>query len=181
MTNDELRWANWMCLAQQGNEQAYHSLLTEISQVIAAYLTKHFGIDELVDDCVQECLITIHQARHTYDPNRLFRPWLFALVRHKAIDLLRKQNHYHSLLKQQHSLQQHSDQYMDNSQYELIADTLFAQLDPVHRDALIMTKLIGMSSAEAAEKLDISVSALKVRVHRAIKTVRKILENERYG
>ena len=35
--------------------------------------------------------MAIHLARHTYDPSRPFRPWMFAIVRHKTIDILRKQ------------------------------------------------------------------------------------------
>ena len=60
--------------------------------MIKAYLLSRFGPLEILDDCVQESLIAIHNARHTYDPNRPIRPWLYTIVRHKTIDMLRRQN-----------------------------------------------------------------------------------------
>jgi RNA polymerase sigma-70 factor (ECF subfamily) len=54
------------------------------------YLRRHFGESDFVEDCVQECLLAIHRARATFDPARRFRPWMFAIVRHKAIDMLRR-------------------------------------------------------------------------------------------
>ena len=46
------------------------------------------------------------------------------------------------------------------------------------REALTLTKLLGSSSAEAAQQLSISESALKVRVHRAMGKLKRMLEVE---
>ncbi|MFZ8528631.1 sigma factor, partial [Staphylococcus aureus] len=43
----------------------------------------------MVDDAVQDTLIAIHEKRHTYDPERPFKPWLMAVARYKWIDRLR--------------------------------------------------------------------------------------------
>ena len=45
---------------------------------------------DLLEDCVQESLAAVHKARDTYETARLFRPWLFAIVRYKTFDILRK-------------------------------------------------------------------------------------------
>ena len=47
-----------------------------------------------------------------------------------------------------------------------------------HREALVQTKIIGYSSAEAAGRLGITQSAAKVRVHRAIRKLRQLMEEE---
>ncbi|MSR13248.1 MAG: hypothetical protein EXR86_01530 [Gammaproteobacteria bacterium] len=86
---DEGRWAHWMACAQRGDQEAYGDLLREIGAAIEIYLRVRFGNMDVLEDCVQECLMAIHAARHTYDPSRLFRPWMFTVVRHKTIDLLR--------------------------------------------------------------------------------------------
>ena len=44
---------------------------------------------EAVEDVVQEALITVHKARHTYDPARPFGPWFYAIVHSRLIDVLR--------------------------------------------------------------------------------------------
>ena len=66
-----------MAQAQRGDEEAYVRLLTELADMIKAYLLSRFGPLEILDDCVQEALIAIHKARHTYDPGRPIRPWVF--------------------------------------------------------------------------------------------------------
>ncbi len=65
--SDEQRWSRLMVNAQAGNESDYRELLTELTQVIHGFLRNRFGNGHFIEDCVQETLITIHQARHTYD------------------------------------------------------------------------------------------------------------------
>ena len=79
-----------MCRANAGDQDAYERLLTEIGGVMEIYLRRRFGDADLVEECVQECLLSIHRARASYDPSRPFRSWMFTIVRHKAIDLLRR-------------------------------------------------------------------------------------------
>lgn len=174
MANDEQCWSHWMSLAQRGDEQAYQRLLVELGEVIAAYLYARFGGLEIMEDCVQECLFSVHSARHTYDPRRPFRPWLFAIVRNKAIDMLRSQHSYKSMIDRSH----YAIEEASSDQDEVAEGAVFGALNPAHREVLMLTKVIGLSIAEAARKLGVSESAVKVRVHRAIKASRKILEAE---
>lgn len=177
---DEQRWSALMVSAQLGDESDYKRLLTELSNVINHYLRSRFGRHHFIEDCVQDCLIAIHQARHSYDSRRLFRPWLFAIVRHKAIDTLRRQKSYQHLLDQQfQNGQLHTEaqpcQKIENS---MIQGSLIEALAPNYREAITLTKIIGLSTVEAASKLSISESALKVRVHRAMSRLKKLLESD---
>ena len=52
------------------------------------------------------------------------------------------------------------------------------RLTPDYRQALLMTKLHGYSMAEAASQAGVSETAMKTRVHRAIRHVRRELERE---
>ena len=79
-----------MVRSRSGDSEAYRELLTEISDVIQAYLRVRFGDPGFVEECVQESLLAVHRARASYDSRRSFRAWLFAIVRHKSIDLLRR-------------------------------------------------------------------------------------------
>ena len=176
---DEARWQTLMTSAQTGCEADYRKLLIELSAAIKYYLLSRFGPQHFLEDCVQESLIAIHQARHTYDQRRHFRPWLFAIVRHKAIDTLRRQQ------SQQQLVQQQLDEALANAQHNLAAGEadggiiqgrLLTSLSPQHREVLTLTKLIGLSNAEAAARLKISESAVKVRVHRAIGSLKRLME-----
>ena len=61
---------------------------------------------------------------------------------------------------------------------EIEADRLLKGLAPKYSQALTLTKIVGLSIAESAGKLGISESAMKVRVHRGLGAMRKLLESE---
>ena len=180
--SDEQRWSKLMANAQTGDETDYRQLLTELTDVIYNFLCSRFGKYHFTEDCVQETLIAIHQARHTYDQHRPFRPWLFAIVRHKAIDTLRKQSSRQKVTRQykgeQEVLSQGSQQ--NEADNEIIRGHLLESLSEQHREVLVLTKIIGFSVVETAEKLGISESLVKVRVHRAIRKLRKMMEADHY-
>jgi len=176
--SDEDRWANLMAGAQSGIESDYRRLLTELTGVIYNFLRSRFGNHHFIEDCVQETLIAIHQARHTYDRNRPFRPWLFAIVRHKAIDTLRRQNTRRNITSQYESEQKillQTNQQTD-VENEIIRGRLLDALSEEYRAVLVLNKIIGFSIAETAERLGISKTLVKVRVHRAIRKLRHMME-----
>ncbi len=174
---DESRWAVLMTSAQGGGEDDYRQLLTELTGAIKYYLLSRIGQQHFVEDCVQESLIAIHQARHSYDPRRRFRPWLFAIVRHKAIDTLRRQRNQQKLEQQQEQQQlQCGHGSFGDIESSVTQGRLMARLSPEYREVLTLTKFIGLSNAEAATRLQISEGAVKVRVHRAINSLTRLLE-----
>jgi RNA polymerase sigma-70 factor (ECF subfamily) len=178
--SDEHRWSLLMVSAQSGNETDYRQLLEELAGVIQKFLRNRFGSFAYIEDCVQEALIAIHQARHTYDPKRPFRPWMFAIVRNKAIDFLRQQRTrataYDHYQREQEILSQPGRDSISES--NISEGRLLELLSEQHREVLVLTKIIGFSIAETAERLGISESAVKVRVHRAIRKLRILLEND---
>jgi RNA polymerase sigma-70 factor (ECF subfamily) len=169
-----------MASAQSGNESDYRQLLGELTVVVQKFLRSRFGNRPVIEDCVQEALIAVHQARHTYNPNRAFRPWLFAIVRNRTIDTLRKQQQRDNVASQYRREQEVLTQPGGQMAYPLgVADgTLLRGLSDQHREVLVLTKIIGFSIAETAEKLHISESAVKVRVHRAVGKLRKLMKED---
>ena len=164
--------------ANEGDAQAYRELLVEVGEVIERYLRRRFGDSDFVEDCAQECLLAIHRARQSYDPARRFRAWMFAIVRHKAIDLLRRRG-----TRARHEtasvpdVELHAAPPSDPSA-GIDAAELLGRLDPKYRDALVLTKLHGHSLAEAADEMNVSVTAMKSRVSRGLRLVRALLDGE---
>lgn len=174
---DEARWSALMQSAQAGHEADYRILLNELSTVISNYLSSRIGPHHFLDDCVQETLIALHQARHTYDPCRKFRPWLFAIVRNKAVDALRKQRTAIKVEEQQSILM--AEQAAPGPEHDNIENgRLLNSLSKNDREAITLTKLIGLSTNEAATHLAISEGAVKVRTHRAINRLRQLMESD---
>lgn len=174
---DEQRWAQLMAAAQGGDKRAYERLLQELATVIEQYVQRRFGTLSFREDCVQECLLALHRGRLTYDPKRPFRPWFFAIVRNRVVDLLR--NPYVGREAPPTAV-------IDNRTHpdpsdELAAGEILTQLEPAHRDALTLTKILGYSLSEAAAHSGISESAMKSRVSRAVRAAETLLQLERIG
>ena len=80
-----------MSAAQGGDQTAYSALLKNCVPIIKAVARRSGATMDCVDDVVQETLITLHRARHTYDPGRPFIAWLSVLAQRRAVDVLRRQ------------------------------------------------------------------------------------------
>lgn len=169
---DERRWAALMIRAQAGDREPYEQLLSELGNVIEAYVRSRFGALDSLEDCVQESLLALHRGRHTWDPRKPFRPWMFTIVRHRCIDVLRR-----IPAEPAAGVEQLSAVNTDVSS-QLDSATLLRRLAPREREAVQLTKLYGYSMAEAGRRCGVTEGAMKVRVHRALRTLKKILERE---
>lgn len=166
-----------MAAAQRGDRRAYEQLLRELGSAIELYVRRRFASLMFVEDCVQECLLAIHKGRHTYNPQRPFRPWLFAIVRNRVIDLLRGNYEGNGAPGADAA---HIYAHPDPGD-ELAAGDVLDRLAPQQRRALTLTKIYGYSVAEAAAQSGISESAMKSRVSRALRAASQLLERESEG
>jgi RNA polymerase sigma factor (sigma-70 family) len=79
-----------MAAAQVGDRVAYERLLHDCIPLIKRVARGQGVRFDFIDDVVQETLLTVHQARHTYDTNRSFTAWLRTIAQRRAIDGLRR-------------------------------------------------------------------------------------------
>lgn len=170
---DELRWSSLMSDAQSGDRRAYEMLLSELGDAIEDYVRSRFGAIDVLEDCVQESLLALHRSRHTYDPRKPFRPWLFTVVRHRCIDVLRRT----PLSYTGYDTERLRPADTDLSS-QLDSASLLGRLAPKEREAVTLTKLEGYSMAEAGRRCGVSEGAMKVRVHRALRSLKELLERE---
>ena len=167
-----------MAAAHRGDASLYELLLREIAIAIERYIRQRFGPVPFLEDCVQECLLAIHVGRHTYDPRRPFRPWLFTIVHNRTVDFLRR-----SYIASKHKAEdeerfERQPAHEPDPADELAASELLQELEPLHRNALALTKIGGYSTAEAAAQTGISESAMRARVSRAMRAAAQLLKRD---
>ncbi len=172
--SDEARWSEWLMQAQEGNEAAYRALLAELARAIRGYVIGRFGPLDSLDDCVQESLLALHEARHSYDGKRPFKPWLFAIVRNRTIDQLRRSTRHES------GRDELDPELPAGADAAAPIDTgkLLAALSQTLRETLVLTKIMGYSTRECADRQGVSESVVKVRVHRGLNKLRALCEGE---
>ena len=79
-----------MVAAQAGDRAAYETLLRDCIPIVKRVARGQGMRPDFIDDVVQETLLTVHQARQTYDPNRSFTAWLRTIAQRRVIDGLRR-------------------------------------------------------------------------------------------
>jgi RNA polymerase sigma-70 factor (ECF subfamily) len=82
------RWRALMAAAQAGDAVAYRALLTEVTPWIRASARAMLRDAAEAEDALQDALLTLHQVRHTYDPERPFKPWLATVAKRRILDRL---------------------------------------------------------------------------------------------
>jgi RNA polymerase sigma factor (sigma-70 family) len=174
----ELDWSVYMARAQGGDREAYGRLLEDVAPYLRSIAARHFQNPGDVEDVVQEVLLTVHAVRHTYDPTRPFGPWLVAIANRRVVDSLRRQGRSRArevALEAEHETFAAPQANLAEaaSDGRVLRDAV-EQLPPGQRDAIRMLKLQEMSLKEAAAVSGMTVAALKVATHRAVKSLRKM-------
>jgi RNA polymerase sigma-70 factor (ECF subfamily) len=174
-----------MAAAQDGDGVAYEKLLADLLPEVRRLVRNRLFDPSAVEDVVQNALLSIHRARHTFRPERRFGPWLRAIVRNAAIDSYRQ-----SRRRREREVGGDLVDLLPDPQAEAavvggLATELSSALSkalealaPKQREAVQLVQLEGLSVAEAALRAGVSVSALKVRAHRGYRALRAQLEEE---
>ncbi|MBV8564237.1 MAG: sigma-70 family RNA polymerase sigma factor [Methylobacteriaceae bacterium] len=176
------RLSQLMRAAQGGNGVAYAALLREAAQLVrqAAQRRRSFLQPQDIEDLVQNTLLALHSVRATYDPARPFLPWLMAIARNQFAEGVRRHARRHAREVAVECLPERSDPAAANADVDnrRDADLLIKSirmLPPGQRHAIEMLKLREMSLREASAVSGTSIAALKVAVHRGLKTLRELL------
>ncbi|MBV8773733.1 MAG: RNA polymerase sigma factor [Deltaproteobacteria bacterium] len=165
--------ARLMQQLQQGDADACRELFDSIGPSLTYFLKRRVADPQELEDVYQEVFMAVFEARHTYEVGRPFEPWLFAIARNIAVDYSRRRwtrAHWEELVTEP------PEQPADTSNAaapEL--SSVLAQLPRDQREAFSMLKLDGLSVDAAAGRAGISVGALKVRAHRAYKSLKRLI------
>ena len=168
--------------AQDGDQSAYASLLREVLPMLKRVVQARLGFLPVMDreDLVQDILMSLHAARATYDPARPFKPWLMTIAHNRMVDQARRNSRRtaNEIAVDEYPADvadadagAAADRYGDP---EELREAIKA-LPKGQRSAIELLKMREVSLKEASQATGMSISALKVSVHRAIKTLRTSL------
>jgi len=161
-----------------GDQRAYSVLLQETSRMLRPFLAKRLSFANEVDDLLQEILISIHKARHTYDGSRPYKPWVYAIAKFRLHDHLRA--HYSDQLRHADDLSELEDFLHENVTESAISyESISAEVQKLPEKQAAILRLMhqeGYTAKEVAEKIGMKESAVKVAAHRAYKILRQKLE-----
>lgn len=177
MTMQGEQWQTWLIATRKGDGRACEKLLESLAVYFRRFLASRLRPDE-AEDVVQEILLAVHQARHTWREGEPVTAWVHGIARYKLADHFRKT--YRTQVHEIH----------DDKKYETFAapDTnasleeredlarMLEGLTPKQVQLLTLTKVEGRTAVETSQMLGMTPTAVKVAVHRLVHMLQR-----RYG
>lgn len=178
MAHDTAKLSQLLAASQKGDKESYREFLSwAYSYAQKAVGRKVFDPDDATD-VVQECILAVHKSLRTYDPGRCAKSWFIGLIHHKVVDYIRKKMRIEENEQKDDSLD--VTKMGDIAPSTIEAMEIFEGIPESIVKPLVLTKVYGHSTEEAGEILGIKPNALRTRVSRGLKLLRKNLEKANY-
>jgi RNA polymerase sigma-70 factor (ECF subfamily) len=159
-----------------GDARAHEALLRALVPLLRAFYGRRLRSAAAdIEDLVQETLIAVHERRATYDRERAFTPWLYAVARHRLIDHLRRRRDVPVESLEEILV---TEGFEEATAARMDVNRLLADLPPKQARAIHDTHVKGLSVSEAAAGAGIGKSDVKVSVHRGLKLLAKRLRGK---
>lgn len=143
------------------------------------FARRALGDPGAAEDVVQDVFLKAWRARSTYDPARSStRTWLWVIARNAVLDAHRHRAGLPELvdLGGDDVVHKPARDPVDAMLASAVVTEALKALDPVHRDVLIQTRLLGRPYAEVAAAGGVPVGTVKSRVFYALRALRGALQ-----
>jgi RNA polymerase sigma-70 factor (ECF subfamily) len=158
----------------RGDEVAVEALVRTAAPAALAAARRVTGDASLAEDACQEAFLRAFRALGKFRPEASFRAWLRTIAVRCAIDVMRRRRPDSPLPPEPAGAPEDSR----HEDADLLRAAL-AALSPVEREILLARELEGVDDREIARRLDMSVTAVRVRIHRARRRIRLRFQRER--
>jgi len=168
--------------AKQGDTGAFNALIDTYREVMFRYAYLIVRDEAIADDVVQEAVLRIYRALHTFNTGREFRPWALSITRNLARNNNRAWGRYKYMVtrflngreqpKNNIELLTHQQQQASDL-HEAVS-----QLKDDFQDVIYARYFMNLSVEESAAALNIAEGTVKSRSSRALKQLRGIIERD---
>ncbi len=163
-----------MAVAAAAGDPLAAAALVRATQSDVWRLCAALGDRDTADDLTQETFLRAFGSLHRFEGRSSLRTWLLAIARRVCADAVRARRRRRlSLVRDDADLEALSaaatpgDAVDDAVARGVGVTDLLSRLDPDRREAFVLTQLLGLSYAEAAEVAGCPVGTIRSRVARA--------------
>jgi RNA polymerase sigma-70 factor, ECF subfamily len=182
---------------EEGKAAVFNELVHRYERELYRYLARYLGDASAAEDVFQNTFLQVHLKRGLFENGRAFRPWLYAIATHQAVDALRKAARHPTV-----SLDQRVSTARGDSDSANLIDLLIsrdrgpladlqeserqewvrehvARLPEVLRQTLMLAYHQDLKYREIAEILKIPVGTVKSRLHAALEKLAQMARTSR--
>ena len=165
--------------AQSGDAHAYRGLVERYSRGVFRLAYRMAGSEQDAEDIVQESFLKAFRQIHRFESRSGFGTWLYRITSNCALDFLRSRQRLAGTLGKMPELESAEpapDRLRYSSQLRLGIEEAMSTLSPQERTAFVLRHYEGCGISEIAATLDLSETAAKNTVFRAVQKLRRQLE-----
>lgn len=144
---------------------------------LGMYVLRFCGDADEAEDIVQETFSTVWERFSSSELPEQIKSYLYRVANNIAIDRLRKKNGKDSFISfEDAEIAEVSEEAIDTSERDARLWIAIGKLPYRCRQVFLLAKRDGLSHAEIAEELDISVKTVENQIAKALKTLREVLD-----
>lgn len=177
-------------LAKSGDRKALAQLVKDNEQTVYNFSFKICRDRDKAEHIMQETFYSMIKSLHQFDGNSKLSTWLYRIVSNHCLMLARKEKN-RSFVSIDNDDELYEDRYtadwsripnlnVENNELKNILDSSIDKLSPEYRIVFLLRDVEGLSTEETAKLTELSVPAVKSRLHRARAFLRKEL-NEAFA
>jgi RNA polymerase sigma factor (sigma-70 family) len=155
----------------------FDALYRETASDLFAYAMTLLRDRSAAEDVAAQTFERAYRRQSSFNPKKgTQRAWLFGIARNAALDELRQRKRTAALLtdpEDEDGAPPPDDDAAEAAARRATVRAALAELDPRDRELVALKFHAGLSNAEIAKVLDISVANAGTRVHRAVTRLRK--------
>lgn len=161
-----------MMLINSGDLQFMHELFERYHVRIYNYCLKVTSNKAMCEDIAQETFYKVIKHRKSFK-KKTFAAWIFTIARNLCFDHLKKEKRTKLNIE---SLQRNIDTYTydDNEEKDRVEhlENILNKLDPMDKEVIILSRYENLKYKDIADIMNMSESAIKTRMHRALRKLR---------
>jgi RNA polymerase sigma-70 factor, ECF subfamily len=150
--------------------------VTEFAAKLRAFIRARVPDDATADDLTQETLLKVYRSRTSLRDDDRLEAWLYRIARRTLIDYYRKRRPSEELPA---SLKSESADEVGAIRDAVLFSTIrfMEELPDAYRVPLQLSELEGLSMAQIAVRLRLSLTAVKSRIRRGRQMIKKKLQD----
>ncbi|MEO0535506.1 MAG: sigma-70 family RNA polymerase sigma factor [Cyanobacteria bacterium P01_A01_bin.123] len=170
-------------LSRQGNKAAFNQLVLRYQPMAQRLAIKIIGNQDLAQELVQDALLQAYLSLEKLNDPKCFKSWLYGIVlnicrndlRHRKVICLSLEEMIGSLADEGSPLTERSpnpQQWAEQKERHMALQEAVNALSPKNRSAILLFYHRQFSLQEVANRLNISVGAVKGRLHKSRRQLR---------
>jgi len=169
--------------AKSGDKRALAEIVKKYEKTIYNFSFKICRNPEKAENTMQETFLSMVKSLHQFDGKSKLSTWLYRIVANHCLMEVRKKRYQFASIDDEDELFENKitadwkeipSFSVENDELKKVLDEAIGKLSPEYRVVFLLRDVEGFSTEETGQMTDLSVPAVKSRLHRA----RAFLRNE---